>query len=279
MIRCPNCQKGLLWGIFLDIPPEMKSGQAVWLACEPPEFDTDVTCPACQNIAGSYGDLYAADADSRRHDRFSQNEDRRQRTQIVSLAEFKLLGCVFQGNHWRDGFLKESWEAFAQWLDLLRDEKILPRRWPERPDDLPEAFGIWLEDPDEVSSSDCRYMTAIPFPDSAHEKIQTRLSDPQYNDLKTARLLTIPEGDYARIDVELEAKALQQGFRFLKKDWLEKNAYTLRSEPVLEVYAVFPETWPPHDLQATQFKLCLPVEHLPAAETAADAEAEATEEL
>jgi len=238
MIQCPNCEKGLLWGIYLDIPPEMKAGFAEWIACEPPETDAMVTCPNCQQEAGIYRNLYSRDSESRKQQKRNQEKEIKRNISVIHHPELLLFGCLHRGNYYRENFIRESWEIFSDWLPSLHKERIIPKSClhPNQEEEQPIVIGIRLDHPENTSVNQCRYFTAIAIAETLREKIEQRLKEPDYNDPKDPQILIIPEGLYAQTHFQGKLEELAKIHRYIEKTWMTLQGYIWRNGPSLEFH-------------------------------------------
>jgi len=275
MIQCPHCGKGLLWGVFLDIPPEMKQGLAQWMACEPPEAQEIVTCPSCNQEAGPYGKLFRKDADSRRLEKVQQKTQIMSQVRILEIPSIRLLGYQQMGNYRRDNFLKDIWETFASWLGDLNKTRHFPRSpqfpeisWPENWE-MPLALGVRLNPSEETKTSQFCYLTGFPLHERYVEKIKERLTNPEYRNPKGVEIYEVSAGLYACIHFRGESAQFHKIHAFLLKSWLEENQenYILREGPLLEFYFGRLSSWPPKEKDETghefNAEMAIPIEIAP----------------
>ena len=266
MIQCPNCETGMLWGIYLDIPPEMADGKAEWIACEPPEPDTTVTCPRCTQPAGTYEELYRKDAVNRRQTREERADQILNQVFVGEIADFLVMGLSRKGNYERHTFLADAWNQATTYQKNLRKDKLLPRLRSDFEESaegapsttyIPKALGLRFEG---------EYLAAFPLTTGLvleNDKLSAlheRMKNPDFNDPKGGKIESLHSGMYAKYFFKGSLKDYQNLPRLLAKDWIEKNAYDVREdEPWLELFDEIPAPWPAEheDIEVT---LCMPVE-------------------
>ena len=266
MIQCPNCETGMLWGIYLDIPPEMAEGKAEWMACEAPDPDTTITCPRCTQPAGTYEDLFRKDAVHRRQTREERTEQILNQVYVGEIADFLMMGLSRKGNYERHTFLSETWNQLAGYQKALRKDKLLPRLrsdFDETTADsaptqyVPKSLGLRFEG---------EYLAAFPIATGLvleNEKLallHERLKNPDFNDPKGGKIEALHSGMYAKYFFKGTLKDYQNLPRLLSKDWIEKNPFDIKSdEPWVEIFDEMPSPWPAEhdDIEVT---LCMPVE-------------------
>ena len=286
MVHCPHCGKGMIWGVYLDIPPEMKTGQAEWVSCDVPASQDIVTCPSCNQEAGVYSDLYAENADYRREEKRRQLANHQARTEIIQYPAISLLVYTETGNFNRPAFVHEVWQKFSEWLQILSSDRVLPRDASTLAEDCPKAFGIRFGDSVSASTKDLKYGVAVPIPDDKKQKLQERIDHPEYNDIRHTEILEIPEGMFSCYDFNGSVEDFLEAPKFLLKHWSENHdSYQPQENSfLLEAYPERLGSWPP--LQSANaaldknftLKFLLPLEPAAAIENEAKPESESDSE-
>ena len=265
MIRCPHCNKGLLWGIYLDIPPEMKSGEAQWLACDPPEGDAIVTCPTCKEEAGPYSKLFASDRENRTLERDQQKKEQFEQISIGELPGFFVVGSLQMGNYARTNFLNDAWQEFHPWLSKIRKKRLLVSQNQKLPEEVPEVIGLRLDNPLEESTSKCHYLACVPFSEELLEKIRNRIHNREFDDPKKLQIERIPSGLYAKYHFKGEEEEFHKIHNFMCKTWLNEKNYVLRDGCCLELYKERISKWPSFSKESglLEITFCIPIEKPP----------------